>query len=188
MHRNSLLKLIDTYGAHFPEESECVARFRQFVEDHEDCFERSLEIGHVTGSAWLVDGAGERVLLTHHAKLDIWVQLGGHADGVSDVLDVAMTEAREESGLAEIQPVTAEIFDLDIHTIPARKQDPEHEHFDVRFALRHNGEGDYIVSGESKDLAWVEIGKMGELTREESMLRMAEKWMLGRRDEGVSVG
>ena len=177
MQRRQLIQLLKRYGGQFPGESRCLGRFLEFVEDHEDCFERSLDIGHVTGSAWLVDAAGERVLLTHHAKLDIWVQLGGHADGNPNILDVAATEAREESGLQDIEPISDEIFDLDIHTIPARKAEPEHEHFDVRFAFRCLGSEEFVVGEESKDLAWVAVADLEAVTGEESMLRMATKWM-----------
>ncbi|MEM7014452.1 MAG: NUDIX hydrolase [Verrucomicrobiota bacterium] len=177
MHRQQLLKLIERYDREHPDENErTTARFREFVSAQEDCFERSLAIGHVTGSCWIVDAAGERVLLTHHRKLQKWLQLGGHADGDSDVLRVALREAEEESGLSQIEPVSVEIFDLDIHKIPARKSEPEHEHFDVRFALQHRGDGAFQVSEESLDLAWIPIAELETVTTEESMLRMARKW------------
>src|SRR4051794_7952145 len=67
-----------------------------FVRQYAECFHRSLAIGHLTGSAWLLDTTGGRVLLTHHRKLDRWIQLGGHADGDPDLLGVALREAREE--------------------------------------------------------------------------------------------
>ncbi len=151
-------------------------RYLDFVSRNPDCFERSLQEGHVTGSAWIVDTVGTHVLLTHHRKLGQWFQLGGHADGEPDVAKVAMQEAREESGLAELRFVSDEIFDIDIHLIPARKGDPEHYHYDVRFALQSVGADDFTVSEESLDLAWVELEKLTDFTTEESMLRMARKW------------
>ena len=182
MHRAPLLQLLEDYSVRYPDESDCVNRYRSFVQSHSDCFERSLEIGHITGAAWLVDATGTKVLLTHHAKLDKWLQLGGHADGNSDVLQVATDEAHEESGLENIIPLSKEIFDLDIHTIPARKADPEHLHYDARFAFQHTGSGEFVVSPESIDLAWIDIAKLGEVTQEHSILRMAEKWMRAKSD------
>lgn len=175
MHRQSLLDQLTAYAAKHPEEAETVGRFIDFVTAETDCFERSLAIGHVTGSAWIVNEDASQVLLTHHAKLDRWLQLGGHADGDSDVLAVAMKEAREESGLLDFEPVGDGIFDLDIHPIPARKSDPEHLHYDVRYVLRATGSTDYIVSDESHDLRWVTLDEVEELTVEESMLRMVRK-------------
>lgn len=177
MHRRPLLELIDRYAVRYPEEHALVTRFRNFVAAHEDCLERSLTMGHVTGSAWLVDATGGRLLLTHHRKLGKWLQLGGHADGEADLLQATLREAWEESGLEPIEPVEAEIFDLDIHVIPARKQDAAHEHFDVRFALRHPGDGKFHVSDESHELAWAPITDLSEFTDEPSILRMARKWL-----------
>ncbi len=180
MHRRPLLALLDDYAARFPDETEVCERFRRFVGDHHNCFDRACVPGHVTGSAWLVDGAGERVLLTHHRKLGRWLQLGGHSDGDPDPLQVALREAREESGL-EVLALTARVFDLDIHEIPARETsrgaEPAHLHYDVRFALQVRGSERYRVSDESLDLAWVEVERLSELTDEVSMVRMAHKWL-----------
>lgn len=86
-----------------------------------------------------MNAAGTHVLLTHHRKLGAWFQLGGHADGESDVSKVALQEALEESGLQDLELVGEHIFDIDIHLIPARKGDPDHYHFDVRFLVRASG-------------------------------------------------
>lgn len=174
--RSELVKQLADYQSLWPAEAATVQKFIDLVTSHSDCFERSLKFGHVTGSAWLVNKAGTHVLLTHHRKLNKWFQLGGHADGNPDILDVAMREAREESGLGDIVPVGNQIFDIDIHVIPERKSDPEHFHYDIRYALQVAGRDAYTVSDESHDLAWVEIDKLDQVTREESMLRMAAKW------------
>lgn len=179
MHRAPLLELLKAYRPVDSDDAACLARFTAFVAAHPRCFERGLEIGHVTGSAWITDAAGGRVLLTHHAKLDIWVQPGGHCDGDPDVAAVALKEAVEETGLATLERAGAAIFDLDIHTIPARGATPAHEHFDVRFAFRvPAGTSEaFIVSDESHDLAWVRMDELERYTRERSMLRMREKWL-----------
>jgi 8-oxo-dGTP pyrophosphatase MutT (NUDIX family) len=124
-----------------------------------------------------VNSSGDRVLLTHHKKLNLWLQLGGHADGECDILAVAKKEVEEESGLQDFIEVTCDIFDLDIHAIPERKGIPEHLHYDVRFAFRVTGSESFIVSDESHALAWVEISRVDEFTRDPSMIRMANKWM-----------
>jgi len=176
MHRRKLLQQLERYFSKWECEEATVKRFIDFVESHEDCFERTLKVGHVTGSAWLVNAAGTHVLLTHHRKLGRWLQLGGHADGDPDVSRVALREAVEESGISGLVPLGDEIFDLDIHEIPARGTEPDHYHYDVRFALRVNGNADFIVSEESHELRWAEIGSITDYTTEESMLRMARKW------------
>lgn len=150
--------------------------FNNFVKSEPRCFERALEKGHITGSAWVVNAAGDEVLLTHHRKLDRWLQLGGHADGESDVLAVAMKEAEEESGLTDFSPLGSGIFDIDIHLIPERKGEPAHFHYDVRYVLRANGCLDFTVSEESHDLRWVKPDEVKTLTTESSMMRMVAKW------------
>lgn len=187
MHRAPLLALLKEYRPIDADDAVCHARFAAFVAAQPRCFERALEIGHVTGSAWIVDTAGGRVLLTHHAKLDIWVQPGGHCDGDADVLAVALKEAFEETGLRGLERADAGIFDLDIHTIPARGTTPAHEHFDVRFAFRVPPGADevFVVSEESHDLAWVRLDELERYTRERSMLRMREKWDLNPRRGGA---
>ena len=174
MHRQPLLDQLTDYQRRHPEEAETVQRFIDFVKRCPDCFERSLLEGHVTGSAWIVDMDGGRVLLTHHRKLDAWLQLGGHADGEADVLAVALKEAREESGLEDFEVLGEGIYDLDIHLIPERKGVPEHYHYDVRYVLRAS-ETDYVVSEESHDLRWVPLEDVAGLTTDGSMLRMVRK-------------
>jgi len=176
MDRRTLLAALADYRARHPDEHLVVERFVALLRDEPRCFERdAFEPGHVTGSAWLVDRAGERVLLTHHKKLGRWLQLGGHADGDEDVLRVALREAAEESSLA-VAPVDTALFDVDVHEIPARGADPRHCHFDVRFALEAIGGDSFRVSRESHALRWVAIDALQTLTQEASMLRMARKW------------
>lgn len=150
-------------------------RLTAFVEEHADCFERSLLIGHITSSAWILDLNRTHTLLTHHGKLDKWLQLGGHTDGDADVLGSALREAREESGLDTVTAITPHLFDIDIHLIPARKAEPQHYHYDVRFLLQADREVPLQISSESKDLRWVPLHEVDQLTQEESVLRMLRK-------------
>ena len=174
-HRQRLLERISEYAARHPDEAEVVERFVSFIEANERCFERDCWAGHITGSAWLLNPARTHVLLTHHAKLGRWLQLGGHSDGEPDTLVAAQREAEEESGLT-VRMLDERIFDLDVHEIPARKNDPAHFHFDVRFLFEADDE-DFSISKESLDLAWVPITELEDLTEEISVLRMGWKWL-----------
>jgi len=176
MHRNDLLVKLTGYRPFDTRESESLRRIIEFVGANPRCFLRSLSIGHITGSAWLIDGQGDRVLLTHHRKLGMWLQLGGHADGNADVLQVALREAKEESGLSEIRPVNEDIFDLDVHDIPMRDGEPAHTHFDIRFLLQAEGVGKCRISDESVDLRWFTPEELNDLCVDESLRRMARKW------------
>lgn len=169
--------LIDKLRRHQPfnqHERDMQAQLLAFVEKHENCFERSLLIGHVTASAWVVNPERTHVLLLHHGKLDKWLQPGGHCDGDADVLAVALREVSEETGLCPA-PVSKEIFDVDAHIIPERKGVPAHVHYDVRFLLEIGQDHQPVVSEESHDVEWVELSKVAARNTDESVLRMVSK-------------
>lgn len=180
MHRRNLLEKLAEYQTRYPAEQSTIDRFHTLISEHANCFERDCWAGHITGSSWLLDPSAQRLLLTHHRKLDMWLQLGGHSDGDPDSQAVAMREACEESGL-EVRLLSPHIFDIDVHEIPARKDDPAHFHFDVRYCLQAQGD-DFLVSEESIALAWVEIEALERYTTETSILRMRDKWSASRSD------
>ena len=174
MYRKPLFELLENYEPVFLEEKLYKRNMLDFLRANEDCFERSLRIGHFTGSAWIIDYDNSNFLLTHHKKLGIWVQLGGHADGCSNIVKVAEKEAFEESGLESLKLVSSEIFDIDVHKIPKYKDIPEHFHYDVRFLLKVSDKNDFIkISNESLDLKWFDKAPPYASS---SIIRMFEKW------------
>ncbi len=176
MHRNHLLALLERYVPMDERDDAQRRRIEAFVREHPECFQRSLAHGHLTGSAWLLDSTGQRVLLTHHRKLDRWLQLGGHADGDPNLLEVALREAREESGIHDIRPLSEEIFDLDVHPIPRTAAHAAHLHFDIRFLLQVCGCDDFVVSDESHALGWFTREDLAAMDLDEAVLRMCVKW------------
>ena len=171
--RNLLKGLLKRYS----EQGEVCDRIIQFMNGNADCFSRSNLLGHITGSAWLIDESGTHVLLTHHKKLGEWLQLGGHADGDSDILRVALKEAQEESGIFMIEPLSDEIFDVDIHEIPEHKGVPTHNHYDIRFLLRAKTR-EFVLSDESNALSWVPMKDIIDSPSfDPSLRRMAQKWL-----------
>lgn len=179
MHRRRLLALLERYAASGrmrTEERPSLERLVAFVRRRSDCFERTLLEGHITGSAWLLNRRRDAVLLTHHKKLGLWLQPGGHADGDADVARVALREAREESGIADVTLLCEGVFDVDVHAIPARGAEPEHFHYDVRFLVGTSKSDQFIVSDESHDLAWVRRDAVSTYATDASVLRLADKW------------
>ena len=143
---------------------------------YDNCFDRSLLHAHFTGSAWVVDPGKEKVLLTHHAKLDKWLQLGGHADGQANMAEVAFRELREESGIDQFSLASNQIFDIDIHCIPLKKDVPEHDHYDVRFLFQGNADNQVVKNHESKELRWVSYHEVANLVNNnKSIIRMLNK-------------
>jgi 8-oxo-dGTP pyrophosphatase MutT (NUDIX family) len=121
-----------------PEEARDRDRMLEFVRRHRDPFDRQIAEGHLTGSAVVVSAEGDQVLLVHHRKLGRWLQPGGHADsGESTGEEVALREAREETGIAglRLHGDAPRPLDVDVHDIPARGDEPAHEHLDLRYLV-----------------------------------------------------
>jgi 8-oxo-dGTP pyrophosphatase MutT (NUDIX family) len=175
MNRINLVNSLHDYQTSFQEEKDFVNRFLSLLLD-KPCYERSHLPGHITGSAWIVDSSRTRVLLVHHAKLNKWVQPGGHADGDENILRVALKEAEEETGLKEFCVIDSlKPFDIDIHRIPKRIEFPEHFHYDVRFLLEADPNTLIHVSEESHDVKWIKLNDLEKYNQERSVLRMKEK-------------
>jgi 8-oxo-dGTP pyrophosphatase MutT (NUDIX family) len=178
MERTQLIQLLHEYFPTAPEEMKFKEDMLNFIKHNKDCFERSNQEGHITGSAWLLNKDMNKALLMHHTKLDKWFQLGGHCDGESDVLAVAIKEAQEESGIDDIVPVSSKIFDIDIHPIPENKKEKAHYHYDVRFLLHVASDEDIIQNHESRELRWIGKDKSELPTDSLSVIRMFNKWQV----------
>lgn len=173
--REKLIEALHRYHSDFSEERDFREAFLTLLQ-HPRCFFRDHMPGHITASAWIIDEQAEFILLTLHAKLNRWLQPGGHADGDENVLGVALREVEEETGLKGLKPLQESVFDIDVHTIPARKDFPEHLHYDVRFLFRASREEPLIITSESHALAWKHVSDLPQVTaNNDSMLRMAAK-------------
>jgi len=179
MHRRLLLDLLERHLGARPGDRAVAMRVSAFVQAHPDCFLRSCAEGHITGSAWILSADHRHVLLTHHRKLDRWLQLGGHSDGQRDPRRVALREAQEESGLARFRflPEGSDPLplDLDVHPIPAFGDEPPHLHLDVRFLLVAETGQALRASAESNALRWFERARLAEFVDEESLLRLERR-------------
>lgn len=147
-------------------------RILAFVDEHpEDAHRRTCVPGHLTASALVLDAAGERALLTFHAQLGKWLQLGGHCDGDANLAAVALGEAIEESGIEDlaIDPMPV---DLDVHPIPARKGEPGHLHLDTRFLVFAPEGARERASEESVELRWFTRAETDALETDDSVRRL----------------
>lgn len=175
MDRSKLRFLLENYRTPFEEEQTFLEDFIQLTED-DLAFSRERKEGHFTASSWIVNKRRTHTLLTLHKTLNRWLQLGGHADGNENLLEVAIDEAREESGLSSLRIVDQFIFDIDQHIIPARGTEDQHFHYDVRFLIEAEIDEPLTISAESTDLAWVSFDSVADVVRyNPSILRMLEK-------------
>ena len=177
MHRQELLSLLNKYQTRYIDETAYVSKAKSFVGAHEDCFYRELWPAHVTGSTWVVNPDKSRVLMMHHKKLGKWFQPGGHADGDGDILRVALREMIEETGLDESQVrlVSEDVFDVDIHAIPAMNGEPAHEHIDVRFLVEIDDRLPVPGNDESHEILWIYLREVMSYNNYRSTYRMLEK-------------
>jgi len=170
-----LKQLLKTYIQKNPYELNAI-KMLNFFDNNDGCFEKDNLPGHFTGSAWVTNPDKDKILMTHHKKLNMWLQLGGHADGEKDLKSVAIKEAKEESGINNFSVLCEEIFDLDIHKIEPMNKEPEHLHYDVRFLLEADPiEQNIIISEESHDVKWIHLDNILDYNSEKSISRMVEK-------------
>jgi len=164
MDRLQLLRHIETYQTSFEDEYLFIPRFASLLRNFTNCFSRSLNPGHITASAWIIDDEGTSALLVHHKKLNKWLQPGGHADEGENVEAAALREATEETGLASIRLANRQIFDLDIHPIPAYGAVSSHFHYDIRFLFIADKLQPIMTSHESQDVKWFDFEQISGIT------------------------
>lgn len=177
MHRIDLIRRLETYKTTFMEEAAMVKRTLHFIQTHENCFDRNLMHGHVSASSWVLNPARTRTLMLHHRKLNRWFQPGGHADNDPDILQVALKETSEESGidLKHIKLVSENIFDVDIHTIYPSKHDQRHIHYDIRFLLEIDDQLPVPGNSESHQIGWIPLRQVNRYNNLRSLYRMVRK-------------
>jgi 8-oxo-dGTP pyrophosphatase MutT (NUDIX family) len=177
MQIDLLLSALHAHLADDAVESRHLKDIIAFVERHADgsWWQRTTLEGHLTASAWVVDATRQHALLLHHAKLDRWLQPGGHIDATdASPAHAALREAREESGIESLAHAAEMLFDVDVHPIPARGAEPAHLHYDLRYLIISPEQG-LKISDESLGAKWLPITEITSANVEPSIFRMADK-------------
>ena len=182
MRPQALIERLSRHVVVDSRERESVERMRALLQNAQEPFSRRQPEGHVTGSA-MVLGPDGRALLLHHAKLGLWVQPGGHVEGDESPEEAALREAREESGLPDLDVVRDEtdvpmLLDIDVHPIPANelKGEPAHHHHDVCLLLTTDRPGEAIHDpDESHGMRWVDAADAALLTLDGATVRRLGK-------------
>jgi 8-oxo-dGTP pyrophosphatase MutT (NUDIX family) len=176
---SDLETLLNQHEAYDAREAMDLAAMRDYAATLNEPFSRSEQKAHFTGSAVVVDPTGTQVCLVHHARLERWLQPGGHAEPADGGLmaKTALREGTEETGLTLLPwPDAPQPLDVDVHVIPSRKGEPQHEHLDVRYLflatdphlLTHDAQ-------ESHGAQWVSWAEALTRATEAPMRRMLEK-------------
>ena len=148
-----------------------------FLEKNGDAFLQSNLLAHMTASSWIVNPERTKTLMVYHNLYDSWSWTGGHADGETDLLSVALREAREETGIEHVRPLSPEIFSLEVLTVDGHEKRGEyvssHLHMNVTYLLEAE-ESDtlHICREENSGVAW--------FTLEEALKASTEPWFVER--------
>ncbi len=176
MRRAGLGNLLRTFEPEDALERSYTDRMLALLDVPGDPFSRNhFEPGHFTASSFVLNPARDSVLLIFHGKLHRWLQPGGHVDPEDvDVMAAARREVAEEVDVHTLSVVGTGLFDVDIHDIPARKSDPTHAHFDVRF-LFVAPNLDYRAGSDAGAAKWVRLDQVSGIESDASVMRAIRK-------------
>ena len=168
----SLERVLESYRPADPSEAADLQRLRELIATT-DVHSRTSPV-HVTGSAFVVHPPSRTVLLRWHPRMEMWMQVGGHFDaGETDPWLVAIREAREETGLTDLRAAqeagAPEPLQIVIVPVPARGDDPAHEHADFRYLLVTETPGDVVAESTAAQLRWLDLAVALEQTREPNL-------------------
>ena len=183
--RSDLLRLLTAYNPADSDEQGYRREMLDLAAVAHDPFDRTqYEPGHFTASGFVVHPDGDQVLLIHHAKIGAWLQPGGHIDpGDRSALGAAVREIAEETGAVDLTPVTEAAVDVDIHIFPERSDQPEHRHYDVRFALVA-ADSNLTANHEVLEVRWATLAEAAVLNPDRSVVRPIRKLLSGLSSDG----
>ena len=177
MDRKELISKIKKYQPFNEQEEMDKALILNWIETQENAFSRENTVAHMTASAWVVNKERSKVLMVYHNIYNSWSWLGGHADGETDLLAVAVREVKEEAGITNVRPVSDEIFSLESLTVDGHVKKgryvSSHLHLNVTYLLEADeAEVLRIKPDENSGVRWFSL--------EEALAACSEPWMIER--------
>ena len=175
-----IIKQIEDYKPYNSQEEKDKEVFLKYLKTFDNYLSRENEYGHMTSSAFVLNKERTKIIMIHHNLYNSWGWMGGHADGDSDLLHVAIKEAQEESGLKNIKAISEDILILDTLSVLGHtkkgKYVPAHVHLSVAFALEADENNSlHIKEDENSGVKWVPIDQMVKLSDESFMKYVYDK-------------
>ena len=175
--RQDLINQIERYQPFNEQEEADKFLILQWIRENDNAFLRENTVAHMTASAWVVNKDRSKVLMVYHNIYDSWSWLGGHADGETDLLAVALREVKEEAGISHVRPVSEEIFSLESLTVDGHvkkgKYVSSHLHLNVTYLLEADCEEAVSINAdENSGVAW--------FSPEEALKKSTEPWFVER--------
>ena len=176
----NLKEQIQNYIPYNEQEENDKEMMLKYIQTFEDVVTRENKMCHFTASNWIVNKEKTKALMIYHNIYKSWGWTGGHADGDSNLLHVALKEAEEETGLKNFKLLNDGIFSIEILTVDSHikrgKFVPSHLHLNVSFLLEADeNESLTIKPDENSGVEWIDIQKTIELTNEEKMRPIYQK-------------
>ncbi|WP_455537857.1 NUDIX hydrolase [Terrisporobacter sp.] len=152
----------------------------KYMNTFDDVLTRNNEIGHFTSSCWIVNKEKTKVLMAYHNIYDSWAWTGGHADGDDDLLHVSLKEAKEETGLKYVEPLSEDIFSLEVIGVDGHvkkgKYVSSHMHLNVTYLLcADENETLHVKEDENSDVKWFELDEAVRASNEPYMKKIYSK-------------
>ena len=174
---SELLEQIETYHSWNEQEEKDKVLILDWIKNNVDAFSRDNKVAHMTASAWVVNRERDKVLMLYHNIYHSWSWLGGHADGETDLLSVALREVKEEAGISKVRPVSEGIFSLESLTVDGHEKNgvyvSSHLHLNVTYLMEADPEEKVsIKEDENSGVAW--------FAPEEALERSTEPWFVDR--------
>lgn len=171
--REQLTRQLAAYIPCNEQEAADKATILRFLQTQPDIFERSNQVAHMTASAWVVNPARTHVLMAYHNLYRSWAWLGGHADGETNLLAVALREVREESGIQAVRPVDGEILSVEVLTVDGHEKKghyvPSHLHLNLTYLIEaDDAEAPHAKPDENSAVGW--------FTPEDAIAHSSEAW------------
>lgn len=175
MTRNELLKNIENYQPFNEQEKKDKALILDWIKKNDNAFLRDNPVAHITASAWVVNKDRTKVLMVYHNIYNSWSWLGGHADGETDLLLVAMREVQEEAGITGVRPVSEKIFSMESLTVDGHVKNgsyvSSHLHLNITYLLEADtNESVSVKEDENSGVEWFELN--------EALQKSTEPWFV----------
>ena len=173
MMKENLIRQIETYPPFNEQEEKDKALLLGWISNNENAFSRENTVAHITASAWVVNKDRSKVLMVYHNIYNSWSWMGGHADGETDLLSVAIREVKEEAGISNVRPVSEEIFSLESLTVDGHVKKgnyvSSHLHLNITYLLEADSEEQVSVKAdENSGVAW--------FSPEDALEKSTEPW------------
>ena len=175
MTREDSIRQIENYPPFNEQEEKDKALILGWIRNNENAFSRENTVAHITASAWVVNKDRSKVLMVYHNIYNSWSWMGGHADGETDLLSVAIREVKEEAGISNVRPVSEEIFSLESLTVDGHVKKgnyvSSHLHLNITYLLEADSEEQVSVKAdENSGVMWFSL--------EDALEKSTEPWFV----------